>query len=390
MIRHEAARALAPLVRRAVYWRPGRGLLVLGCFASLVACGGGDDPGAMAQHAARRQALAGTSDVPAATITPDQLFAWAQIQYPELFGDRPPVVISNLSYQGKVFDVRAYATGNYLGESGGEAFGYGPFTDYQLVSFGPVAQFREQVCTKLSCVLPSGEAPPNDCTLRASLALAPGHQYQLVYGATGVAPPGDKRVEARVDEGTYDFAGQSAVRTLVDTTATSQVTLNGTLRSVTTTTQASVYAQPTASGLVRLIGTETEATTSPLKPGLPGLTTRTTLVYDPADIDIEMALPLGLSLDKTVSSTTTVTFPPPTSVDAKTVTSTHTFEGRETITVPAGTFATCRYARTEADGTVSRQWLLIGKGVVVREQTGAGAALQGFELSSGSFDGAPL
>lgn len=87
---------------------------------------------------------------------------------------------------------------------------------------------------------------------------------------------------------------------------------------------------------------------------------------------------------------------PPTEA---TISRTRTYIGRETITVPAGSFSTCLVEETvfsTVGGTTSEEanvyWFGVGSGVVIRE---IGAAADGSEsttteLVSGSINGAPL
>lgn len=143
--------------------------------ATLVsACGGSEGTSADAREkqliagsatgsvsASRSRALA-VQPAAAATITNDQLFSWAQRTYPQLFGSAAPAVIPALVYQGRVFDVRFYSTGNYLGVSDDVAYGYGPFVNNLLTSFGQVSNYACQVAPS-SCI-PTQPAAPEICT----------------------------------------------------------------------------------------------------------------------------------------------------------------------------------------------------------------------------------
>lgn len=122
----------------------------------LAACGGGDEPAtATPAQAARPQALAAAAAEPLATsplpnsVDTEQLFRWAQLTYPDLFPDSPPIV--QIAHEGKTFEVRAYANGNHLGVANGEAYGLGPFTGGALQNFGSVTTYSSAVCAKLGC-----------------------------------------------------------------------------------------------------------------------------------------------------------------------------------------------------------------------------------------------
>lgn len=118
-------------------------------------CGGGSDdeagtpltgatPAATDNTAPRQKALAA-----AATITPAQLFLWAQATYPDLFPDSPPN--DTVVHEGRSYEVRGYSSGNFLGVSNGQAYGLGPFTNGQLVDFGAVDGFVATVCERVNC-----------------------------------------------------------------------------------------------------------------------------------------------------------------------------------------------------------------------------------------------
>lgn len=143
------------------------GLAVILC--TLAACGGGagEADGTATASGAREQALASRAEgapraataavaaaSPAAASLPvaisnEQLFLWAQATYPQLFPDSPP--ITSVEYQGRTYAVRSYANGNHLGVSEGQGYGLGPFTNGELVNFGPLSNFAEQVCARVGC-----------------------------------------------------------------------------------------------------------------------------------------------------------------------------------------------------------------------------------------------
>jgi hypothetical protein len=133
---------------------------------TLAACGGGagEPDGTAAASGAREQTLASSAAgapraataaaAPAAAslpvaITNEQLFLWAQATYPDLFPDSPP--ITSVDHQGRSYAVRSYANGNHLGVSEGQGYGLGPFTNGELVNFGPLSNFAAQVCERVGC-----------------------------------------------------------------------------------------------------------------------------------------------------------------------------------------------------------------------------------------------
>lgn len=118
------------------------------CSALLLGgCGGGGGPAESAQEShERRQALAASAE-----IDTEQLFRWAQLTWPTLFPDSPPMV--QVQYQGRTYSVRAYANGNYLGVADGQVYGLGAFTGGALQGFGAVAGFKDQACAAIGCGL---------------------------------------------------------------------------------------------------------------------------------------------------------------------------------------------------------------------------------------------
>jgi len=138
-------------------------LTVVSAAAMLVACGGGETSLTPSESFVSRMAtetpVAGSLPATASlakrasvvTITNNQLFQWAQLQYPELFGSAAPNVFANLLFNGQLFDVREFPGGAYLGISQGRVFGLGPFTNGQLVDFGVAQAFSAQVCGRINC-----------------------------------------------------------------------------------------------------------------------------------------------------------------------------------------------------------------------------------------------
>ena len=136
----------------------GLALLLL----ALSACNGESDPSATAAGRAgpaaadtpapQRQALAD-----AAPITIDALFDWAEQAYAPLFPQH--VASHSLQADGVTYTVRFYpATGNYVGvDPSGGVWGYGPFTNAVLTSYGLIGEF--------TCLVSPGSCPPSPpCT----------------------------------------------------------------------------------------------------------------------------------------------------------------------------------------------------------------------------------
>ena len=127
---------------------------------ALAGCGGGQGTDAAGAGASSRvralndpavNALSSSRPIDTAT-----LFDWAQVLFASLFPPGP--VNDSLESGGTTYTIRYYAgTGNYLGVSDGRVYGYGPFTNFQLVSFGFTADFTCQAAPQ-NCLPPTGIA----------------------------------------------------------------------------------------------------------------------------------------------------------------------------------------------------------------------------------------
>lgn len=320
-----------------------------------------------------------------APITNDQLFQWAQLQFPELFGSVAPRVIANLPYNGQLFDVREFRGGAYLGISQGRVFGLGPFTNGQLVDFGAVQSFAAQVCSRVSCggaVTPvdpgAGTGALNGCTLPASEALRTGNRLTAVYKNDVFAPQassGEFTIESVVD-GPASFEGQSAIK------ATSRV--RGVQQGETIDVNTISFSQVAENELSRSLGSETVVSF------LPGslLTLRT--VNTPPVLNREFTLQPGQSIDQTFTATSTYInspFPlPPTTASS---TSRSTYEARETINVLGRSYNTCRYKITGVGDETTFNWAIVGNGLSARTESrnSAGALLVRIDLRSATING---
>jgi hypothetical protein len=374
-------------------------LTVVSAAALLVACGGGETSLTPSESFVSRMAtetpvpgsLPATAVIAkrasVATITNDQLFQWVQLQYPELFGSATPNVIANLSYNGQLFDVREFPGGTYLGISQGRVFGLGPFTNGQLVDFGVVQTYADQVCTRVNCggaVNPgTGTGALNGCTLPASEVLRTGNRFVSVYKNDVFAPEassGEYTTESVVD-GPASFEGQSAIK------VTSR--LRGVLEGETIDLTTVEFAQLAENGLSRFLGFEVTAS---FLPG--GLLTTVRYVNTPPLLNNEFTLQPGQSIEQTDTSTSTYInspFPQPPTTDTSILRS--TYEARETINVLGRSYNTCRYKSTGLpDGTTIFEWHIVGNGLTARIEyrNSAGAVFSREELKSATINGTAL
>lgn len=358
--------------------------LALVAAAALAACGGEPSAGAGQRFIAGIASVApgvrplapGAAPATATTtvVGNDQVFAWAQLTYPDLFPG-VPAAFDGVAYAGKVFSGRAYANGNYLAIANGEAYGLGPFTNQQLTNFGAVQGYAGLVCSLVDCGR-SGAlnacAPSTGETLRTETRLVTTHV------ATSLRPAGSPReitTESVVD-GPASFAGQTAVRvTATQRDAFGASVGDGTLRS---------YLQAVDGGLIRTLGTETVLAAG-------GQTQRVS--FDPALANSEFTLQPGASLTKVQTTSTSTVGAAAAPVTARRAV-TYTFEARERIEVQGRSYETCRY-REVALGTtapVKITWAIVGSGLTARSETrdATGAVIERAELKTGTINGAPI
>ena len=373
-------------------------MTVVSAATVLAACGGGDTSLTPSQSFAARIATeapvsgslpatntaAKRTSVAATPITNNELFQWAQLQYPELFGSSAPNVIANLPYQGKLFDVREFPGGAYLGISEGRVFGLGPFTNGQLVDFGVVQTYSGQVCSRISCAAAGGgggggNGTLNGCTMPASQALAIGNRYTADYTSVTFAPQassGSYTTEGEV-VGNVTFEGQPAIKV--------SNLLRSTLRGQTIDTTSEAFEQIAENELTRSLGSESVVSFSGMS-----LTSRT--VNSPAYLNSEFTLQLGESMDQTISSTSTyVNSPFPLPPTTSSSTSRITYVARESINALGRTYDTCLYKSTIVgdDTNISFVWYIFGKGIPARIESrdSAGTVLGLQELKSATING---
>lgn len=308
---------------------------------------------------------------PDRTVTIDQLLAWAQLTYPDLFPGTP-ATFSNLPYQGKLYTGQGYTNGNYLAVANGEAWGLGPFTNQQLQNFGAMQGYADLVCSQVDC---GRSGPMNTCTSPQSEVLLAGTKWVESYVRTGLRPAAaaaDSTVD-RVVEGPTTFLGQAVVAI----TSTTKSASGADLGSVRT------YVQATEGGLIRTLAVETSDTVG-------GPVTR--VVFDPPVQNSEFTIPMGQRLTKTESTTSTLLGSAALPVTG-TRSTTYTFEARETINVQGRSYDTCRYREAAVGGgSVTTNWYIVGSGIPARTEVRDASAVlvQTTELKSGTVNAAPL
>jgi hypothetical protein len=375
--------------------------------AGLAACGGGNvSESSDSSKLAADGALSFVKQIPAVdpatvpvralaatgSVTVDSVLDWAEYTYPTLFAKG--AVSLPFDYLGTRYTIRIYpyASGvRYLGiTNSGDIYGLGDFTNNNLQGFGNMLDYAAKVIADECKVYPGrctgGSAPVgplNACTAPASEVLATGNRFVATYVMSGTAS-GQYTVNSVVD-GPDTFEGKSAIRSTSIQEGTT--TSSGFTFTTISTMKSYQQAQP-AGGFVSSLGTDGTSTSS-------GRTTSLHVVFNPAEVNSEYGLQIGQSITKTLNATTTIAGLP--SITSSTSTS-YTYEGDETITVQGKSYNTCRYRQDTAAGaatTVTKNWVIRGKGVPARTQStttapGSGAETSTSELVSGTYNGAPL
>lgn len=379
-------------------------LLALAAAALLSACGGGQSDPAEAGarefvgQIARLHPMSAAARESAQAITIGQvdakaLFDWAEYKLPSLFPKTPaPQNIPSLSFQGNTYAVRAYGNGNFLGlRNDGAVFGLGPFTGGALTQFGRLSDYAAAVVAEQCQVNPANCAPTNqptgpvnECMTPAAQALATGNRIQLSYisyTTSPAAPTAELTIDAVVI-GSATFEGRSAVRTDSVLRGTSnEFGVAGTFE-----TRSKDYAQVADNGLILDLGSEDEITFSG---GGQSFVSSSKTVFNAGGLNNEFALQLGQSFTKSVTTTNTSFLPFPSGPTTGTTTETHTFEGKETISVLAGTFNTCRYREVIGSDTTIN-WYIVGRGIAARSRSVTNGVTTTQELRSGTVNGGPL
>ncbi len=377
-------------------------LSALAAAALTVGCGGNDAVPSMAQSMVQQIASAqstgaeGRKKVLAltpATVDVDALFDWAEYKFPELFPAAGRLKF-DLSYEGVNYKLRYYTTDNYLGLTDTkEIWGLGPFTSNQLMKIGALSEYASLVVADECKVYPNrsgcggGSTPPtgplNECAHPSIDTLPVGFRSHLIYESTGTLT-GDWTIDSVIDGPGYAFEGKSLIRI--------SSTISGTnlFEGIPLTTTLIKSFHEITNGVARTVGTLTDISSTTMGVTLPGSSIK--VVYQPPRDNWEFRL--AQQQTATVSTATqTTSISPPGQTLAGTLVETVTFETKESVTVPAGTFQACRY-REAGDSATSYTliWYILGKGVQAKTQSFSNGLSTGTQvLQTGStFGGAPL
>ena len=181
--------------------------------------------------------------------------------------------------------------------------------------------------------------------------------YQVTGAATGTTSSQGQVTRVTTFE-TYSNATEQSATTTATYTAPPELAQAG-----TTTTDIKSYFQRNDLEFLQF---------GALSAGVyMGQNVSTKIVNSPAEVDKRFTLNAGGSFVSTVTYTVTTTIqnsPVPIPPQSSTTTSTVTYLGQETVTVPAGTFTACKFQEvfTTAPNSPTFQWISVGSGVPVK------------------------
>ena len=127
------------------------------------------------------------------------------------------------------------------------------------------------------------------------------------------------------------------------------------------------------------------------------MTVRT--VYNPPFLDQAYTLAMGQSITQQQSASTTTTMhystpgiPDNTQTGSYSSSNTIKYVSQEQVTVPAGTFAACKYEySTPGQNDLTTSWYVVGKGVMVKnESVIPGYGTMTMQATSATINGSPL
>ena len=187
------------------------------------------------------------------------------------------------------------------------------------------------------------------------------------------------------------FEGVSATELLAVTTGTN--TTAGVTVPVDTETRT--YRNAAANGSSTVYGV-----TGRTRVSVAGFTVDTQFrtVYSPAWVDARFTMNVGDTLVQTYTGTTTSTTPglfgAPATTTSNTVTTSMTirFLGIESVTVPAGTFNSCKFEEYETSSPANKStiWFGVGNGAIFKTVTVTPEGTQTTEATSLVLNGSSL
>jgi hypothetical protein len=332
--------------------------------ALLAGCGGGSDSSEatarpMVQAAAQRSA----AEVQAFEVSDadvERLLDDAEARYPSIFLTHQPTLAA------APFRYRYYAdSGLYFGVATQADMGYAVGGVYVLSDmFGPTPLHLGPLSVFLLSGTTSTPEQDNGCRNHA-LFDRPGTRLSVEYEHTGTIT-GNSRADLTV-LGASSHAGRSTIETAIRTT--SHLTSEG--RTVDRLTDTRFFGHQTGAGEITDLGFDSATLQSAWYAGRrQDLVIDTHTTYPSGWVQREYALGVGQSITQPrLGSTITLVQAatggtPQVTTTAISDNDVISFLGRETITVRAGTFKTCKFDTHAADkpAEVTTRWMVQGSG----------------------------
>lgn len=369
-------------------------VMALALATLLAGCGGGETAQQQVTPQAATQALrARALAVSTTAIDPAeaarQLFDWAETHYPEYF----PVHEVTQTYSPFLY--RYYAsTGIYLAVAVGGNATYPDGVWAKGGEFGNAPLFVGPITKFITPIDPNGgPTGANNGCFDLSYTDVAGSRIVIDYSYSG-GITGSETVDTLVGNLTT-FEGYQAREVSAKTKGTHTETKTG--LSVAVDTENKFYLKRTGDAETTQYGGVLTANST--QAGF-NLTTTSRMVWTPPWVDKQYGLAIGGSYTYTQTGTVTMTtggIPglPGGTPTTTPVSSTQTvkYVGRESVTVPAGTYNACKFESKTAGSTdLSTQWVVVGKGVPVKTATtdAAGKLTQTISATAVSLNGQKL
>lgn len=352
-------------------------LLALAIAALVAGCGGGDTAESPAVPSLSNSALHAPAGALAAVSPQEaarQLMDFAEGVLSGIFPGHPTT--------GSLgpFSFRAYPGGIFLGVVVAENPVYTFEGVYVVGILGGTLAHPAFVGPLTNFIMPvdpgtggGGSGTGNGC-YDLGLAETPGTHIVETFEYSG-SVTGSQTVDSLVGDLTL-FEGHQARATATHSTGSN--TVQGT--TVAVDTNGTFYASRTGTSEMTHYGFSTVA----------GPATINT-VYSPPFVDRQSGLAIGESIIATQTGTTNMTFGgtslPPSQINTTTTTK---YVGQDPVTVPAGTYNTCKFEVTTAGSSgVTTNWVIVGNGIPV-QVTLTGDAPVTMKATAISLNGQPL
>lgn len=356
-----------------------KSICLLAAGLALTGCGGGENSVSTSADRQVPSSVRPQSDALDAASAADVVMTVAEIRYFNIFKG------SSTTQSAGPFAYRSYhESGTNLGivvrpAAGfpmGHVFVQGGVFGPDLIDLGPSIAF-------VNLAAPTVSDADNGCS-GIDARFSPGYRYSIVRNISGSLETGTVTIDGAVGS-PVQFQGKAVGQSTV-TTRTNTVQ-NG-LSLLYTSTE--VHYESVTGNEVTEYGTTGSGTS--MVNGVSSGSNYTT-VYTPPFVDRQYKLQSGQSMVQTRVSETTSTSSATAAVaggPTTTTTSISTFIGREAVTVPAGTYAACKYeaitpGQNGRSATISFAWTMDGTGLLLRSMSsvpGASAPYRMIEAAS--------